>query len=80
MNFSNQSLDEKLRIDQEIQEMKKHPIDYTDIPPLTEEERQTGRFGYENFLNKLPPDIVKEMVHRRLDEIKQAGYKLPEKT
>ena len=38
MKFLNQSLDEKTRIDRELEEMKKHPVDCSDIPPVVETE------------------------------------------
>jgi hypothetical protein len=67
-------LEEKIRIDQEIEEMKSHPIDYSDIPP-----RKPGtkvRLGYKEFLDKLPPDIVRELAQRRLKELEAAGYEI----
>jgi len=66
-----------MKIDREIEEMRKHPIDYSDIP-----ERQNNsrvRLAHKNFLDTLPPDIVKEMARRRLNELNTAGYKIPEK-
>jgi len=66
-----------MKIDQEIEEMKKHPIDYSDIP-----ERKGGakvRLARKEFLDTLPPDIVQEMARRRLKELKTAGYEIPEK-
>jgi hypothetical protein len=57
----------KLKIDREIEEMKKHPIDYSDIP-----ERKSGtkaRLARKEFLDTLPPDIVQEMARRRLKEL-----------
>ena len=70
-------LAEKLQIDREIEEMDKHPIDYSDIP-----ERKSGakvRLARKEFLDTLPPDIVQEMARRRLKELQDAGYKIPEK-
>ncbi|WP_461247350.1 hypothetical protein [Treponema sp. R6D11] len=67
----------KMKIDHEIEEMKTHPIDYSDIP-----ERKNGvrvRLVRREFLDTLPPDIVREMARRRLKEMQAAGYKLPEK-
>jgi hypothetical protein len=66
-----------MKIDCEIEEMRKHPIDYSDIP-----ERKSGakiRLARKEFLDTLPSDIVQEMARRRLNEMQAAGYKLPEK-
>ena len=68
---------DKLKIDQEIEEMKKYPIDFSDIP-----ERKSGakvRLGRKEFLDTLPPDIVQEMARRRFKELQDAGYELPQK-
>ena len=77
MNNSRNTLTEKMKIDREIEEMKKHTIDYSDIP-----ERKSGtkvRLARKEFLDTLPPDIVQEMARRRLKELKAAGYEIPEK-
>jgi hypothetical protein len=68
---------DKLKIDHEIEELKKYPIDYSDIP----ERKSSARvhLARKEFLDTLPPDIVKEMARRRLKELKDAGYKIPEK-
>jgi hypothetical protein len=66
-----------MKIDREIEEMKKYPIDYSDIP-----ERKSGtkvRLARKEFLDTLPPDIVREMARRRIKEMQAAGYELPEK-
>ncbi|MDR0313532.1 MAG: hypothetical protein LBI14_08035 [Treponema sp.] len=66
-----------MKIDHEIEEMRKHPIDYSDIP-----ERRSNakvRLARKEFLDTLPPDIVQEMARRRLKEMQAAGYELPEK-
>jgi hypothetical protein len=66
-----------MKIDREIEEMKKYPIDYSDIP-----ERRNGakvRLARKEFLDTLPPDIVQEMARRRLKEMQAAGYEVPEK-
>ena len=77
MNNSSNSLSEKMEIDREIEEMKKHPIDYSDIP---KRKKNTHiRLSRKEFLDTLPPDIVQEMARRRFAELKKAGYKLPEK-
>ena len=68
---------DKLKIDREIEEMKKYPIDFSDIP-----ERKSSakvHLARKEFLDTLPPDIVKEMARRRLKELLSAGYELPEK-
>jgi hypothetical protein len=78
MKYSQKTLEEKTRIDAELSEMKKYPIDYSDIPPMTDEQRATAHWGNEDFLRKLPPDILQEMAQRRLAEIKAAGYAVPD--
>jgi hypothetical protein len=76
MNSSRLTLTEKLRIDREIEEMKKYPIDYSDIP---EKKRGTKvRLARKEFLDTLPLDIVQEMARRRLKELRAAGYEIPE--
>ncbi|GMO55815.1 MAG: hypothetical protein Ta2A_00850 [Treponemataceae bacterium] len=77
MNNSKNTLEAMMKIDEEIAEMKTHPIDYSDIP-----QRKPGspvRLARKEFLDKLPPDLVREMALRRLNELKAAGYKIPEK-
>jgi len=74
MNSSMYTLMDKLKIDREIAEMKKHPIDYSDIP-----ERKSGahvRLVHKEFLDTLPPDIVQELARRRLRELQTAGYEI----
>jgi len=76
-NFRN-TLADKLKIDREIDEMKKHPIDYSDIP-----ERKSNakvHLARKEFLDCLPPDIVQEMARRRFKELRASGYEIPEKT
>jgi len=53
----------------ELMEMNRSPIDYSDISPMTEEERKTAQPYYKNFLDKLPPEMVKELIERRLADI-----------
>jgi len=53
----------------ELDRANKAPINYSDIPPMTEEERKTSRLYYKEFLDKLPREMVKEMIQRRLAEI-----------
>jgi len=75
MNNSENTLIDKLKIDREIEEMKKHPIDFSDIP-----ERKRGakvHLARKEFLDTLPPDIVQEMARRRFRELQAAGYELP---
>ncbi|GHV12415.1 hypothetical protein FACS189491_05350 [Spirochaetia bacterium] len=77
MNNSRSTLNEKMKIDEEIEEMKAHPVDYSDIPP-----RKSGgkvRLVNKEFLDKLPPDIVQELARRRLAELQRSGYELPAK-
>jgi hypothetical protein len=78
MNTWNQTLDEKMKIDKELAEMDKHPIDFSDIPPMQDADSFRIRFGHERFLKILPPDIVSEMARRRLKQIKAASYAVPE--
>jgi hypothetical protein len=78
MNNSRDTLEEKMKIDFEIEEMKKHPIDYSDIPERKDSSKV--RLACKEFLDTLPLDIVQEMAQRRLKEMKAAGYELPEKT
>ena len=59
----------------ELEEMSNSPIDYSDIPPMTEEERKTARFYYKDFLDKLPPEMLKELIRQRFT---QAGWPIPE--
>ena len=77
MNNSKITLADKMKIDSEIEEMNKNPIDYSDIP-----KRKNGAkvwLARKEFLDTLPPDIVQELARRRLNEMQAAGYKLPEK-
>ena len=76
MNNSRLTMEEKLQIDREIEEMKKHPIDYSDIP-----ERKSGakvRLANKEFLDTLPPDILQELAKRRIKQLRAAGYEIPE--
>jgi hypothetical protein len=38
----------------------------------------TARLIHEDLLNRMPPDILREMALRRFEEIKAAGYDVPE--
>jgi hypothetical protein len=62
----------------ELREMKRYPVDCSDIPAMKETERHTSRLIYKEFLDKLPPDIVTEMAKCRLEEINAAGYEVPQ--
>jgi hypothetical protein len=55
--------------------MNETAVDYSDIPPMTENERKTLQPYYKDFLDKLPPDLVKELARRRLEELKQPVLK-----
>ncbi|MDR0496429.1 MAG: hypothetical protein LBH42_02310 [Treponema sp.] len=77
MNNSENTLTIKLIIDQEIEEMKNFPIDYSDIPERKNEAKV--RLARKEFLDTLPHDLVQEMARRRLVELQAAGYKAPEK-
>ena len=76
MNNSRNTLTDKLKIDREIEAMKKYPIDYSDIPKRKDSAKV--RLARKEFLDTLPPDIVQEMARRRLQELKAAGYEIPE--
>jgi hypothetical protein len=52
----------------ELDDMNNSQIDYSDIPPMTEEERKTAHLYYKDFLDKLPVEMVKELVQRRISE------------
>ncbi|MDR3285027.1 MAG: hypothetical protein LBS97_07615 [Treponema sp.] len=78
MNTLNQTLDEKMRIDAELAEMDKYPIDFSDIPPMQDADRQRLRFGHERFLKMLPPDMVKALARQRLEQIKAADCEVRE--
>jgi hypothetical protein len=67
MNKSNPVLN---KADREIESMRFHDIDYSDIPSITESRKETGRLHYKEFLDKLPPDILREMARRKMEEIK----------
>ena len=56
----------------EIEDMENSPVDYSDIPPMTEQEQKSIRPYYKEFLDMLPEDIVKELARRRLSEIEAA--------
>jgi len=50
------------------EEMNNSQVDYSDIPPMTEEEQKTAQLYYKDFLDKLPPEMVKDLIQRRLSE------------
>jgi len=52
----------------ELEDMNNSKIDFSDLPPMTEEERKTARLYYKDFLEKLPPEMVKELIKQRLSE------------
>ena len=79
MKYYQKTLEEKLKIDAELAEMKRHSIDYSDIPPMTDAQRATVHLGNKEFLDKVPPDIVQEMARCRLAELQRSGYELPTK-
>jgi hypothetical protein len=74
MNNSKNTLADKVIIDREIEEMKKHTIDYSDIPER--KERGKARLVNKEFLDILPPDLVHEMARRRLKDLNNAGYEV----
>jgi hypothetical protein len=70
------SLEELMRIDEEIAEMKRYPIDYSDIPPMKPGAKV--RLANKAWLDSLPREVVQEMARRRLAQMKAAGYEVPE--
>jgi len=54
----------------DLEEMNNSQVDYSDIPPMTEEERKSAQLYYKDFLDKLPPEMVKELIQRRLSEVR----------
>jgi hypothetical protein len=54
----------------ELEDMNNSQIDYSDLPPMTEEERKTAQLYFKDFLDKLPPEMVKELIKRRLSEVR----------
>ena len=52
----------------ELEDMNNSQIDYSDLPPMTEEERKTAQLYFKDFLDKLPPEMVKELIKRRLSD------------
>jgi hypothetical protein len=78
MNTFETTLEKKMKIDEELANMKRYPIDFSDIPPMTEEERRTGRLHYKAFLDTLPREVVREMARRRLEQREAADDEVPE--
>jgi hypothetical protein len=74
MKMQNAILDEV----EELKEMRRYPVDCSDIPAMKEPERHRSRLIYKEFLDKLPPDLVAEMAKRRLEEVRVAGYEVRE--
>ena len=52
----------------ELENMNNSQIDYSDMPPMTEEEQKTAQLYYKDFLDKLPPQMIKDLVQQRLSE------------
>jgi len=63
----------------EVDDMNNSKIDYSDLPPMTEEERKTAKLYYKDFLDKLPPAMVNELIKQRLSETREID-KLPVET
>ena len=55
-------------VSSELEDMNNSQIDFSDLPSMTEEERKTAQLYYKDFLDKLPPEMVKELIKRRLLE------------
>jgi len=75
MSNSRNTLTDKLKIDREIEEMRKYSIDYSDIPERKDSSKV--HLARKEFLETLPPDILQEMARRRVKELQAAGYKVP---
>jgi hypothetical protein len=76
MSNSDYTLEELMETDRQIDDMKRHPIDYSDIPP-----RKPGakvRLGRQAWLDSLPREVVLEMARPRLKQMQAAGYPVPE--
>lgn len=54
----------------EVEEMNSSPIDYSDIPEMTEKEKETVQFYNKDFLDNLPKEMVKNMIQQRKVEAK----------
>jgi hypothetical protein len=76
MNNSRLTMEEKLRIDREIEEMNKYPIDCSDIPER--KGKSKAHLANKEFLDTLPPDILQELARRRIKQLRAAGYEIPE--
>jgi hypothetical protein len=72
MNISKRTVEELMRIDEELMEMKRYPIDYSDIP--RSKPGTKGRLVNKAWLDSLPQDVVREMARQRLEQVKAAGY------
>ncbi|MDR1909489.1 MAG: hypothetical protein LBQ35_06205 [Spirochaetaceae bacterium] len=67
MISSDNTFDEPAALDREIDEIKNHPVDCSDIPPA--KPGRKVRLVYKEFLDMLPGDIVEELARRRLKEL-----------
>jgi hypothetical protein len=67
VNNSKNTSNDIIAIDKDIEEMRNHPTDYSDIPPA--KPGRKIRLVYKEFLDMLPKDIVQELVRRRLTEL-----------
>jgi hypothetical protein len=76
MNNSKYTLKELMETDEEIAEMKRYPIDYSDIPPMKPGAKV--RLANKAWLDSLPREVVWEMARQRLEQMKAAGRKIPE--
>ena len=62
----------------ELDEMNNSQIDYSDIPPMTEEERKTARHYYKDFLDKLPREMVNKLAQSRIAELESVPANAPQ--
>jgi hypothetical protein len=75
LNNSDYTLKELMETDEEIAEMKRHPIDYSGIPP-----RKPGaklRMPDKEWLDSQPREVVLELGRQRLKQMIASGYKVP---
>jgi hypothetical protein len=75
MNNSTYTLEELMKIDEAIAEMKRHPIDYSDIPPMKPGTKV--RLANKAWLDSQPREVVLELGRQRLKQMIASGYKVP---
>jgi hypothetical protein len=75
MNNSKYTLEELMKIDEAIVEMKRRPIDYSDIPPMKPGAKV--RMPDKAWLDSQPREVVLELGRKRLKQMIASGYKVP---